>query len=101
MPVILAAADELAQQAMTIRAERDRLVAALAARRDVSVFPTETNFVLVRVPDADAWFASLREAGILVKNLHGYHPLTSQCLRITVGAPAENDALLAALRRCP
>jgi histidinol-phosphate aminotransferase len=101
VPVILAAADELAQQAMMIRAERFRLLAALAPRRDVSVFPTETNFVLVRVPDADAWFASLREAGILVKNLHGYHPLTSQCLRITVGTPAENDALLAAFGRCP
>lgn len=101
VPVILAAADELARQATTIRSERGRLVQALAALRDVCVFPTETNFVLVRVPDADAWFSSLRNAGILVKNLHGYHPLTSQCLRITVGAPAENDALLAAIRRCP
>ena len=39
----------------------------------------------------------MRERRILIKNLHGYHPLTAQCLRITVGAPAENDALLAAL----
>jgi histidinol-phosphate aminotransferase len=101
VPVILAAADELAKQATTIRSERARLAQSLAALRDVTVFPSETNFVLLRVPDADAWYSSLRKAGILVKNLHGYHPLTSQCLRITVGAPAENDALLAALHRCP
>ena len=101
VPVLLAAGDELAQQASAIRSERARLVAALAELRGIEVFPTETNFVLVRVADANACFSSLREAGILIKNLHGYHPLTSQCLRITVGAPAENDALLAAMRRLP
>lgn len=101
VPVILAAAEELARQAMTIRAERGRLAQQLSIRGGVTVFPSETNFVLVRVRDADAWFSSLRAAGILVKNLHGYHPLTSQCLRITVGTPSENDALLTAFRRCP
>lgn len=100
MPVLLAA-DELAQQASTIRSERARLAQELASRREVTVFPSETNFVLVRVPDADAWFASLLAAGLLVKNLHGYHSLTSQCLRITVGTPSENDALIAAFARCP
>ena len=77
------------------------MLEAFAARRDAVVFPTETNFVLVRVPDANAWFAALLNAGILVKNLHGYHPLTAHCLRITVGAPAENDTLLEAIRRLP
>ena len=38
------------------------------------------------------WFERLRAAGILVKNLHGWHPLLEHCLRITVGTPAENDA---------
>jgi histidinol-phosphate aminotransferase len=33
-----------------------------------------------------------------VKNLHGAHPLLANCLRITVGTPAENDALMAVLR---
>jgi histidinol-phosphate aminotransferase len=40
----------------------------------------------------------LRQQGILVKNLHGWHPSLEHCLRITVGTPAENDALLAALK---
>ena len=101
IPILLAAGDELAQQAATIRAERERLRDALAKRADVEVYATETNFVLARVPDANAWFASLRDHGILVKNLHGYHPAMANCLRITVGTPAENATLIAALAHCP
>jgi histidinol-phosphate aminotransferase len=81
-----------------LKAERRRLEAALAAMPGVRVHPTRTNFVLARMPDAPSWFEGLRAAGILVKNLHGAHPLLAHCLRITVGTPAENDALLAALR---
>ena len=78
--------------------EAGRLVAAaLAGVQGYAVFPTETNFVLVRVPDAGAAFAALRAAGILVKNLHGWHPLLAQCLRITVGTQAENERLIEAL----
>ena len=41
--------------------------------------------------------AAARTRGSWSKNLHGGHPLLAHCLRITVGTPAENDALLAAL----
>ena len=101
VPVVLAAADVLAAQVAKIRAERDRLAGALAAMPGFAVTPSDANFVLVRVPDAAAALARLRAAGILVKNLHGGHPLTAQCLRITVGTPAENDALIAALTAAP
>ena len=97
VPVVLGAADVLAAQVAKIRAERDRLARALAAIPGLAVTPSDANFVLVRVPDAPAAHARLRAAGILVKNLHGGHPLTAHCLRITVGTPAENDALIAAL----
>jgi histidinol-phosphate aminotransferase len=100
VPILLAARDEFDRQAATIRSERERLHGVLAARTDVVAFPTETNFVLIRVRDSTAWFGALRNAGILVKNLQGYHPSTANCLRITVGTPAENDALLDALARC-
>ena len=63
--------------------------------------PSATNFVVARVPDANASFAALRAANILVKNLHGWHPLLMNCLRITVGTPAENDALLKVLKQTP
>ncbi|HKU84801.1 MAG TPA: histidinol-phosphate transaminase [Casimicrobiaceae bacterium] len=97
LPLMLAHSDALADQAASIRAERTRLSAALARLPGVRVFATQTNFVLVRVPDAAAWFATLRDARILVKNLDGWHPLLANCLRITVGTPAENDAVVAAL----
>jgi histidinol-phosphate aminotransferase len=96
--VLLREGPLLAQHAAAIRAERAQLTAALSALPNVRVFPTQANFVLVRVPDAPSRFGRLRAAGILVKNLHGSHPALAQCLRITVGTPAENHALIAALK---
>jgi len=97
-PVLLAEGALLAGQAATIKAERARLHRALLELPDVVAFATQTNFVLARVPDAPRWFDVLANSGILVKNLHGVHPLLAHCLRITVGTPAENDLLLAALQ---
>jgi histidinol-phosphate aminotransferase len=79
--------DWIAEQAAAIRAERIRLESALARLPDVRVYTTQTNFVLVR----------MNARRILVKNLHGWHPLLANCLRMTVGKPEENDLLLAAL----
>ncbi|MFO1415078.1 MAG: histidinol-phosphate transaminase [Burkholderiales bacterium] len=97
VPVLLRHAPLLAEQAAAIRRERTRMAQALGALHGVTVFPSHANFLLVRVPDAPAWFTRLREAGILVKNVHGWHPLLTHCLRITIGTPAENNAVLAAL----
>ena len=99
LPVLLAHGELLTEQATILRRERARVATALAALRRVTVFPTQTNFVLLRVPDAGHWFATLRDAGILVKNVSTMHPLLADCLRITIGTPAENDALLEALSR--
>ena len=96
-PVLLAEGELLAAQAAALKAERSRLATALAALQGVDVFATQTNFLLIRVPDAPRWFDALRAARILVKSLHGAHASLAHCLRITVGTPAENDALLAAL----
>ena len=96
-PLLLGERALLDAQAAAIRTERERLVVGLAALPGVVTWPSSTNFVLLRVPDANAWHAALRTAGILVKNLHGTHPLLTECLRITVGTPQENQALLQAL----
>ncbi|WP_300614670.1 histidinol-phosphate transaminase [Dokdonella sp.] len=78
-------------------AERARLAHALASAPDVRrLWPSAGNFLLVRFADADAAFARLLAAGILVRNVSKQAGL-EQCLRITVGAPDENDAVLAAL----
>lgn len=84
-------------QAATLRAERARLLTALRALAGVTAFDSAANFVLLRVGDADAVFAALKSAGILIKNVSRLNPLLAGCLRTTVGAPAENDAFLAAL----
>ena len=69
----------------------------LSALQGVRTFDSSANFILFRVPDAVRVFAGLKQRGILIKNLHGGHPLLDNCLRVTVGAPQENDAFLAAL----
>jgi histidinol-phosphate aminotransferase len=88
----------LEQQADTIRNERAVLRAGLMGLTGVTVYPSEANFFLTRVPDAVRSFDSLRAQGVLVRNFHGAHPMLANCLRITVGTPAENRILLAALR---
>ena len=88
----------LEDQARRILAERAILGEALAALPGVKVFPSEANFFLVRVPDANRSHEGLRRQGVLVRNFHGVHPLLANCLRITVGTDAENRILLAALR---
>ena len=87
-----------AEQAAGLRAERERLHAALQQLRGVQVFPSQGNMLLVRVPDAAAVFAGLKARGVLIKNVSGLHSLLQQCLRITIGTPVENQALLSALQ---
>jgi histidinol-phosphate aminotransferase len=89
-------------QTEAIRRERDRLHATLAAIDGVTPFPSEANFILLRVPAgrAKSIFEGLRARRVLVKNLDGAHPLLADCLRVTVGAPDENVAFVAALRQC-
>jgi histidinol-phosphate aminotransferase len=57
--------------------------------------------VLVRVPDAQRCFDSLKAQGILVKNVSKMHPLLTNCLRLTVGTPSENASLIRALKTPP
>jgi histidinol-phosphate aminotransferase len=90
--------DVLEAQAADLRAERTRLADAVAALPGTTVFPSAANFLLVRVPDADAVFETLLAARILVKNVSKIHPLLANCLRLTVGTPDENAQMLAALK---
>jgi histidinol-phosphate aminotransferase len=95
---VLERLEVLEAQAATIRAERPGLGAALAALAGVTVYPSEANFFLVRVPDADRTYDGLRRQGVLVRNFHGAHPSLANCLRVTVGTPAENRIFLNALK---
>lgn len=77
-------------------ASRELLTAELELR-GFEVLPSGANFVFVRHPERDAVqiAAQLREQGVIVR--HFSQPRISQFLRITIGTPEQNKALLAAL----
>lgn len=89
--------DVLEAQAAAIRSERTRLLAELRRLPGVEAYASEANFILFRVTKADQVFSGLKQRGVLIKNLHGTHPLLADCLRVTVGTPAENTQFLSAL----
>ena len=81
-----------------IRREKDNVLPALAELPIVlKVFPTDANFVLVRVTDADSIYLYLIEKGKVVRNRNRVQ-LCKDCLRITIGTRQENNELLGALR---
>ena len=81
-----------------IISERDRLFSALQQIRGLSPVPSAANFMLVRtaVPPRQL-FEALHARGILVRDVSNY-PMLAEYLRISVGAPEENERLLVALR---
>ena len=80
-----------------IKREREHVLPALAELPIVlKVFPTDANFVLVRVTDANAIYRYLIEQGIVVRNRTRVQ-LCKDCLRITIGTRQENNKLLGAL----
>jgi histidinol-phosphate aminotransferase len=93
--LISMAGDWCEQRAAAVVVEREKLAAALQAK-GVEVFPSAANLVLVRVGDARATWQKLADAGISVRAFGDSGPLAN-CIRITVGTPAENAALLEAL----
>ena len=80
-----------------IVSERSRLYESLARVVGVRVWPSEGNFVLARMAGASRVRERLRdECSILVRDF-SYAPGLADCLRITVGTPEENDAVIEAL----
>jgi histidinol-phosphate aminotransferase len=80
-----------------IRAERERLSAELERRR-FAIIPSQGNFLLATTPGGAhaGWlYAALKSRGVLVRFFD--KPALHDKLRISIGAPDENDALLAAL----
>jgi histidinol-phosphate aminotransferase len=90
--------DVLDAQAAELRIEREKLAHDIAALPGTTVFPSAGNFLLVRVPDAQAAFDTLLGERVLIKNVSKMHPLLVNCVRLTVGTPDENAQMLAALK---
>jgi histidinol-phosphate aminotransferase len=89
---------ELDAQAGLLREAREHFFAQLAALPGVTPFPSRANFILARFADSAAVNLAMKSAKILVKDVGGMHPLLKNCLRLTVGLPSENAAMLVVLK---
>ncbi len=89
----------LVDQTQEIRKDRTLLTAALEKIANLKVYPSQANFILFRLlqGDANLVFNSLREQGVLIKNMHLAGGRLENCLRVTVGKPEENQKFLNAL----
>jgi histidinol-phosphate aminotransferase len=82
----------------TIIEERDRLMEGLKEIEGIQAFPSDANFILVRVAGASQVWEKLYERGVLVRDF-SHAPMLEDCLRLSVGTPKENNALLKALKK--
>lgn len=87
----------LADRIRRIKTARQELRAGLARIPDLIVYPSDANFILVRVPlDGPTVWKRMLERDVLVRVFPGDGPLRD-CLRITAGTPEENERCVAAL----
>lgn len=77
--------------------ERERVRAALNACPGCEALPSRSNFFLLRTPDAAATYRALLDQGVVVRRQDSL-PMLGGCLRVSVGTPEQNDALIAAVR---
>jgi histidinol-phosphate aminotransferase len=91
-------APEIERVTREVVAERARVASRLAELRGVQVTPSQANFLWVRTerPAAELYEA-LKQRSILVRSFHARGGRLSHQLRVTIGTPAENDELCAAL----
>jgi len=91
--------DVLDQQAKLIRDEREQLLETMNTMPELEVFPSKANFILFRVlnKNANDVFESIKQSGVLIKNMRADSGLLMNCLRVTVGTPGENQAFVEAL----
>ena len=94
----LAKSDEVKAQVAILLEQREVLKQQLVQLDCVNkIYPTDANFVLVEVSDADAIYNYLLDEGIVVRNRNRVEKCQG-CLRITVGTPQENETLLNGLK---
>ncbi len=90
---------EVERQVQVILSERRILHNALSNLSFVErVHPSDANFILAEVDDADNRYAELLQKGFIVRN-RSNQPLCENCLRFTVGTPEENKRLVEALNQ--
>ena len=86
------------EQIQRIKEDREILLDQLSALKNLQIWPSQANFILFRVAHAQTISKQLQEKGILIKCVHGRHPLLEDCLQVTIGTSRENQAFLQALK---
>lgn len=95
----LSKVDEVQSEIKLILSERAKLEEALASVSFISkVYPSDANFILVKVDDATERYNQLIEKGIVIRN-RATQPLCENTLRLTVGTKSENEKLIKALKQ--
>ena len=90
---------EVVRWVKLLNQERERMMKSFAELPSCEkVFPTDANFFLARMTDANAIYRYLIEDGIIVRN-RSRVKLCNDCLRITIGTKSENNYLLGAMRQ--
>ena len=91
--------DAVEKEVEQILHERKALIEALKQVRFVQeIYPTDANFVLAKVDNANKRYEELLEQRVVVRN-RSTQPLCENTLRFTVGTPAENKKLIAILKQ--
>jgi len=90
--------DDVRRRIAQCAVERDRLYAALRRAPGVEAFPSVTNFILFRLADRGPAevHAAFLEHSILLRDISSW-PGCAGCLRVSIGTPAENDRVIAAI----
>ncbi len=88
--------DYLMANVAKIKAERSRMLPALSALPGWTVYPSQANFLLCRMPNAREVKARLWRTGIMVRSYFD-KPGLEDCLRVSVGKPEHTDRLVEAL----
>jgi len=90
--------DEVENEVAKIIKERNSLVHQLKEIPFITkIYPTDCNFVLVKVDDATKRYNQLIAKGIVIRNRTS-QPLCENCLRFTVGTEIENERLIKTLK---
>ena len=98
----------IALQALQNVADKNRMIGEILAQREwlqnelkklnfvMKIYPSDGNFLLAKTTDPRGIYQHLLRHGIVVRD-RSNQPLCGGCLRITVGAPSENQQLISAL----
>ena len=87
---------ELKSRISKIISERKRLFKEMSKMNGIRPFPSDANFILFQVDDADKLYKDLLKRGVLIRNMKD---IAGGCLRVTVGTPAENNIFIKNLKQ--